>query len=79
MISVRAASAGRRPGVGQGFSEGVLLSKIGSEYINRCHFVKLMGVERVRIDVGCLFSKIGIFFMIIEKMVKIRKFLNMNF
>ena len=51
----------RPPGVGQGFSEGVLLSKIGSEYINRCHFVKLMGVERVRIDVGCLFSKIGIF------------------
>ena len=55
----------RRPAsgtaTGNGSLEGVSLSKIGFEYINGYHFIKLVGVEHVRIDVGCLFLEIGIF------------------
>ena len=35
--------------------------KIGFEHMNRYHFFKLVGIERVRMNVGCLFLEIGIF------------------
>ena len=54
-----------RPGLGgvsgDGSLESVSLSKITFEYINLRHFIKLVGIERFRIDVGGLFREIGIF------------------
>ena len=35
--------------------------EIGFEYINLHHFIELVGVEHVRIDVESLFFKIGVF------------------
>ena len=42
--------------------------KIGFEYINLRHFIKLVGVEHIRIDVGSLFLEIGIFRKIDENL-----------
>ena len=35
--------------------------KFGFEYMNLRHFIKLVGVGHVRIDVGSVFLEIGIF------------------
>ena len=65
MIFFRPASERRPVGVGEASGrsspEGVLLSEIGFEFINRYHLIKLVGVEHMRIDVGCLFREIGNF------------------
>ena len=39
----------------------VLLIKIGFEYKKHRHFINLVGVGNLRIDVGSLFFEIGIF------------------
>ena len=64
-VGVGSASGRRRAGAGSALSrsspEGVLLSEIGFECINRYHLIQLVGVELMRIDVGCLFREIGNF------------------
>ena len=52
---------GAGAGSGAGSPEGVSALKIGFEYINLRHFIKLAGVEHLRIDVGRLFREIDIF------------------
>ena len=52
--------AGFRGGSGEGSLRCVLWVEIGFEYINLHHFIELVGVEHVRIDVESLFFEIGI-------------------
>ena len=52
---------GFRRGSDGGSPECVWWIKIRFEYINLCHFIKLVGVEHIRIDVRSLFFEIGIF------------------
>ena len=61
----RPPTGGRRPGVGRatagGSPEGFWKSKVKFEYIIQHHFITLVGVEHIRIALGCLFLEISIF------------------
>ena len=53
--------------------------EIGFEHINLHHFIELVGVEHVRIDVGSLFFEISIFQKKCEKMKILKNEISENF